>query len=254
MSLSTESLFPTASSWQLEFVRLIAFPVPANPTLSLDQEWWNEVAGAQPEDYISIRKKQSRDDRGTFQGVLLSLTVDIGRIVWEARPPAVVDVSGHFPTFDGPFQDKVSWFVQLLTPWLKTSCPPLLRLAFSAKLLQPATSSQEAYRVLAAHLPMVRFDPNPNDFLLQLNRRKEKSDVVDGLPINRLSTWYKMNAVIEIEPGRPFNWPDHCYGALELDINTAPERAEVLPRNSLPQLFQELAALGVVIAERGDRP
>jgi hypothetical protein len=142
----------------------------------------------------------------------------------------------------------------LLDSWLTTSCPPLIRLALSAKLLQPAANAEEAYRVLAAHLPTVKLDSNPNDFLLQINRRKQKSDVVDGLPINRVCTWSKMNVAIVIEPGRPIHWPDGCYSALELDINTAPENTEILPRESLASLFTELASLGGDVAEHGDIP
>jgi len=243
---------PADSAWQLEFVRLIAFP--ASPPVFLDQDWWKDLVAEQPADFESTRKKESREDRGSFHGVLLSLAVDFTRIVWEARPPAVVDQSGNFPTLDGPFREKVGWFVELLNPWLRTSCPPLLRLAFHAKLLQPAASPKEAYEVLAKKLPIVNLDSNLNDFFLQINRRKPKSDVVDGLPINRLSAWSKMNLAVSIEPGKLFQWPDRCYSALELDINTAPERTEVLPRESLPRLFQELRDLAVDIAERGDTP
>jgi hypothetical protein len=254
MNALKKNRLPATSAWQLEFARLIAFPV--SPPAFIDQQWWQDLAsryGEQPEDFASTRKKHFRDDRGSFQGVLLALTVELDRVVWEARSPGVVDASGNFPTI-GPFREKVDWFVELLSPWLTTSCPPLIRLAFSAKLLQPASSVKEAYRILAAHLPTVNLDSNPNDFLLQINRRKEKSDVVDGLPINRVCTWSKMNVAIMIEPGRPFKWPDRCYSALELDINTAPERAEALPRDSLARLFRELASLGVDIAERGDIP
>jgi hypothetical protein len=240
------------SNWQLEFVRLIAFPT--SPAVFHDQEWWKELGGEPAGDFVSTRKKEYRDDRGSFQGVLLSLTVDFSRIVWEARPLAVVDHSGTFPTLDGPFQERLHWFGQLLNRWLSSSCPPLLRLAFSAKLLQPAASAEEAYRVLADHLPIVNLDSNPNDFLLQLNRRKETSEVVGGLPINRVCTWSKMNLAVFIEPDRPFKWPDRCYSALELDINTAPERTKGLPRTSLTQLFQELVSLGIEIAECGDMP
>jgi hypothetical protein len=252
MKVPKKGRLPAASAWQLEFVRLIAFP--ASPPVFLDQDWWKDLVAEQPDDFVSTRKKEYRDDRGSFQGVLLSLTVDFMRVVWEARPPAVVDRSGNFPTFDEPFQDKVGWFVKLLNPWLTTSCPPLQRLAFSAKLLQPAASAAEAYRFLAAKLPTVNLDSNPNDFFLQINRRKPKSDVVDGLPINRVSAWSKMNVAVSIEPGKLFQWPDRCYSALELDINTAPERTEVLPRDSVPRLFRELVDLGVDIAKRGDTP
>jgi hypothetical protein len=252
MNVPKKSRLPVSSAWQLEFVRLIAFP--ATPSLlSLNQEWWKELTAEQPDDFVSTRKKEYREDRGTFQGALLSLTINPGHLIWEARSPDVVDVSGRFPTL-GPFREKIDWFVELLSPWLSTSCPPLVRLAFSAKMLQHAASPQEAYRILAAHLPTFKVDTTLNDFLLQINRRKESSTVVKGLPINRLSTWSKMNIAIVIEPGRPFHWPNECYSALELDINTAPEKADLLPRKLLPQLFAELASLGVDIAERRDRP
>lgn len=252
MNVSKEGGVPAASAWQLEFARLIAFP--AKPPFFIDQHWWHELTSQQPQDFASTRKKDSRDDRGTFQEVLLSLTVDLNRIIWEARSPAVVDRSGNFPTV-GPFREKLGWFVELLSPWLTSSCPPLFRLALSTKLLQPAASAEEAYRVLKGHLPGVNlFDANPDDFVLQINRRKKTSNVVAGLPINRVCTWSKMNASILIEPGRPFQWPDNCYSALELDINTAPEVTDILPRASLARLFSELVSLGSDIAEQRDMP
>jgi hypothetical protein len=243
---------PAGFAWQLEFVRLIAFPV--TPPILLDQEWWRDVVGEQPDDFVSTRKKDSRDDRGSFQGALLTLNVDLARIIWEARPNAVVDLSGNFPTLEGPFPEKFNWFVKLQEPWLIRSCPPLRRLAFSAKLLRPAASAEEAFSILATYLPIVNLASNPNDFLLQINRRKESSGIMRGLPINRVSTWSKMNVAIRIEPGRAFEWPDRCYSSLELDINTAPEKIEVLPRDSLPQLFEELMSLGLGIAKQGDMP
>ncbi len=250
MNVPKKGPLPEALAWRAEFVRLIGFP--ASPAVLLDQTWWRDLTGVQPE--VSTRKNDRRDDRGIFQGALLSLTVDFSRVTWEVRPPAVVDKCGNFPTFDGPIREKFDWFAALLDTWLAASCPTLRRLAFSAKLLQPAATAKEAYRLLAAHLPMVTLDPPPNDFLLQINRRKETSDVVAGLPINRVCTWSKMNVAILIEPGRPFQWPDRCYSALELDINTAPEKAEVLPDQLVPRLFEELASLGVQIAEHGDNP
>lgn len=250
MNESGKGLLQAASAWRVEFVRLIAFP--ASPAVFLDQSWWKDLTGEQPE--VATRKKELRDDRGIYQGILLSLNIDFRRVIWEARPPAVVDESGNFPTFDGPIREKLAWFVHLLKPWLAASCPPLHRLAFSAKLLQPAATAKEAYRILAAHLPLVTLDPPPNDFLLQINRRKDNSDIVDGLAINRLSTWSRMNVAIHTELGKTFRWPDRCYSAVELDINTAPERAELLPGGSLPRLFKELASLGIEIAEGGDSP
>jgi hypothetical protein len=174
-------------------------------------------------------------------------------VIWEARSPKVVDESGRFPTL-GPFRERVNWFVELLGPWLSAACPPLVRLAFTAKMLQLAANQEDAYRILAAHLPAFKVDPSLNDFLLQINRRKDSSAVVKDMPINRVSTWSNLNLALHIEPGQPFKWPKECYSALELDINTAPEKTDTLPRELLPQLFGELAAIGRNIAERRELP
>ncbi len=256
MNVSPEGRLPAVSAWQLEFARLIAFP--ADPPFFLDQHWWQDLASGEPEDFVSTRKKHTREDRGSFQGVVLSLRVDLSRVEWLIQPPVEVDeLPGNLPTI-GPFREKVDWFVDLLSPWLANLCPPLVRLAFTGKLLQAAATQQEAYRVLAAHLPAVNFDPNPNDFLLQINRRKT-STIVPDLPLNRMSTWSKLNVTLSVEspsttPRQKFMWPDNCYTAVELDINTAPESTQILPREPLPRLFRELASLGVEIAERGDIP
>jgi hypothetical protein len=242
---------PEAAAWQLEFARLITFP--AEPALFLDQHWWQDMASGLPDDFVSTRKKNSLEERGSFQGVALSLTIDLQRLEWLIQPLAEIDeVSGTLPTL-GPFRDKVDWFVDLMSAWLANSCPPLVRLAFAGKLLQAAATQQEAYRVLAAHLPTVQLEPNPNDFLFHVNRRRN-STVLPGLPLNRMSTWSKLNIAFSVSPGTSFKWPDRCYSAVQLDMNTAPERTEILPRESLPQLFRELASLGVEIAERGDIP
>jgi hypothetical protein len=253
ITVTKKGRLPVASAWQLQVVRLIAFP--DKPPALLEQNWWKDLVIETPQDFVSTRKVGFHDDRGSIQErVLLSLTLDLNRVVWEARPHALVDKSGNYPTFDGQFRQSISWFGNLMNGWLTTSCPPLFRLAFSAKLLRLAANAKEAYEVLAAHLPTVNLDSNPNDFLLQINRRKEKSGVVADLSINRVSTWSKLNVEIVIEPGKPFRWPDRCYSSVELDVNSAPERTEILPRTKLPQLFEELTSLGVEIAERGDIP
>jgi hypothetical protein len=252
MNVSKEDRLPAASVWQLEFIRLLAFP--AEPPVFLDQHWWRDFAG-QPEDYVSTRKKDIREDRGSFQGVVLSLRVDLGRVEWLIQPPVGFGESpGHFPTI-GPFREKIDWVVDFLSPWLANSCPPLVRLALTGKLLQAAATQPEAYRVLGAYVPAVNLDTNPNDFFFQVNRRRT-STVIPDLPLNRISAWSKLNVAVSVEsPAKTsFRWPDICYSALELDLNTAPERTELLPHELLPQLLRELAFLGIEIAEYGDIP
>jgi hypothetical protein len=52
--------------------------------------------------------------------------------------------------------------------------------------------------------------------------------------------------------GKPFSWPDKCYSAVQLDINTAPEKAQTLPAKLLPQLVEEFVVLALEIAAKGD--
>ena len=100
-------------------------------------------------------------------------------------------------------------------------------------------------------LPGVKLIPQPNDFLYHVNRRRD-SRTVQGLQINRMSTWSKLNILLFVQPGEPFSWPDKCYIAVQVDINTAPEKAQVLPAKLLPELFDELMAFALEIAARGD--
>jgi hypothetical protein len=59
MNASREGRLSAVSAWQLEFARLIAFP--AEPPLFLDQHWLQELASGQLEDFVSTRKKHTRE-------------------------------------------------------------------------------------------------------------------------------------------------------------------------------------------------
>jgi hypothetical protein len=249
MSVSNGGGLAVALDWRLEFVRLVAFST--DPLLFLEQNWWQDVASERPDDFVSIRKRNFREDRGSFRGMILTLRVEAGRLEWLLQPnPESGESPGMYPTL-GPFREKIGWFVEVLSPWLATSCPSLLRLAFTGKLLQAADSLEDAYRILGACLPAVDLSRSPNDVFFQVNRRRV-SAVVPELPINRVSAWSKLNIALSAPSGMPVDWPENCYAALELDMNTAPERSDSLPRESLPPLFRELALLGIEIAEHGD--
>jgi hypothetical protein len=235
------------SAWQLEFARLFAYPAKA-VDLTEPLHWWQVLTG-RPANLEYRQSPYSGMCADTVNGAKLSMRIDSRSILWEFNSLAT---AGDIPTI-GPFREKIDWLLEFFTPWLATSCPPIRRLAFNCKLLQAAATQRDAFRILAAHLPMVKLEPNPNDFTLQINRRTS-SAVVEGLPINRLSTWAKMNIVFSVEPGKPFEWPEKCYSALELDINTAPEKMEVLPGKFLPALLRELTEHAVKIAQRGETP
>jgi hypothetical protein len=244
------------AAWQLEFARLFAYPVES--PLLIQQRWWQALAG-QPDDFELHETKQSRKVSGSINGARLSLTIDPNHIIWEIQPPPQ---GGPLPTL-GQFREKLEWVVAKLTPWLANSCPPIRRLSFNWKLLQFAATQRKAFEILAHYLPGelifkrsagMDVEPrSPNDFILQMNRRRD-STVIGGLPLNRVSTWSKINVPFVVDAEKDFEWPEECYSALELQINTAPEKTKVLPPEQVPQLFRELADLGVEIADHGDIP
>src|SRR5262249_51918644 len=159
MEAATEPAPPGAPAWQLEFARLIAFP--AEPALGLKQNWWQVVVGGQPDDYTLTRTKGRHEERGTVQDLGLSLTIDPHRIEWLVEPlGTLVEAEGRLPTI-GPFQEKIPWFARLVTPWLADSAPPVLRLAFVCKLLQPADTQEDVYRALERLLRSVKLTPRP---------------------------------------------------------------------------------------------
>jgi hypothetical protein len=229
--------------WQLEFVLLLAVKVSLGPHPA---GWWKEVTNESPATCANL------EERGSFQGSVLSLTDDSRRISWLAQP-GQQGSPDNLPVL-GPFREKMEWFFQLLSPWMQKSCPPLQRLAFSGKLLYRAKTHEEAYEFLASRLrsSVILQKPYPDDFAYQVNRRKHSETEGLQVELNRMARWSKMSVALFSEPsGAPLRWLDSCYAALDLDINTAPETTS-LPQHLLPHLFRELVQRAIEIAESGD--
>jgi hypothetical protein len=114
MASSTASNLPPATGWQLEFARVVAFPT--RPPFFINQQWLRDLvlkSGGDPEDLVSTQKKHTREYRCSFQGASISLSVDVSRVVWEAKSCDELDISGKHPTL-GPFPERVEWFMDLL--------------------------------------------------------------------------------------------------------------------------------------------
>jgi hypothetical protein len=222
------------------------------------QNWWQELTGAEPENVLEKRQKQEREESGVFQGAVLSLSFDLLRIQWAVSPRLDVEnlPGGQLPPCLGSFIERQAWFRALMERWLP-HCPAVHRLAFTASLLQPVPDQPAGYRMLDRYLRWVEIDPQSSEFLYRINRRAN-SAIVQGMGINRLSTWLvaKFAVLMRIvEGGHPEQQiePTETFAcAMELDINTAPEFRGPLPHADLPRIFAELVAAAVEIATRGD--
>jgi len=161
----------------------------------------------------------------------------------------------------GPVREALDIFSPLMRRWFELeSCPPVQRLAFGAILRQPVNDQQSGYRQISAYLPFVKLDAeNSSDFSYQINRPRVSTSGFAELKINRLSKWsvvagQSIQFAVGLTSARYL--PGRAYFAchLEVDINTAAEFQGELPRDQLPQIFQELVDLGIEIAREGDIP
>ena len=69
-----------ASNWQAESLRLTVF-LATNVQLG-DEGWWTKVAGTDPENRIAKPNRGEIVEAGIFQGNVLTLSVQPGRIDW----------------------------------------------------------------------------------------------------------------------------------------------------------------------------
>jgi hypothetical protein len=244
--------------WMTEHLRLTAFPQDTDH--SHEEVTWEKLIGTPPE-----TRQQRPHDRATLEaGELdsgwLTLEVSPPRINWRlmAKPSTDVPPSGIAEI--GTFRDTRETFFHLMNRWLRTS-PPLTRLAFGAKLWTSVADRQDGYKELDRLLPGIQIDSEGmSDFFYRVNRRRFSGSGIEGLKINRLSTWYFASMsilTVHVSPGvKQVHETGELGNAcmLELDINTDPEFAKRLTKRIVPKLLQELVDLGVEISEHGDQP
>jgi hypothetical protein len=248
---------PEPTVWQAQYLRFISFPV--QPQNTVNQNWWHEVARTERES--RVEKKREVEEEGTVDGVALSLSIDLLRVQWTAVPRQNAETLLDGIPVLGPFLQWREWFQNVMNRWFPLS-PEIHRLAFAGVLIQPVGDRREGYELLNRYLRWVDLDPSSSDLLYRINRRIA-SRSLDDLEINRLMTWSvgQFNVMMRVqllgEAGQPraeqTEQVERHACVLELDINTVPEpRERVLPREALPQIFEELVNLGVDIAARGD--
>lgn len=247
---------PTEIFWELETLRLTAFPIDPVAVDGLD--WWQRVMGSAPDQSSIDRRRAALAQLGTLPGeaglaASLRLVVEPLRVQWDLLPPQ--DAAEPAPVTLGRWDAAVPPFQAFMKEWLGIA-PALNRLAFGAVLHGKVSDRREGYENLARFLPFP-IDPESSDFLFQTNKQVGSASI-EGLGLNRLTKWSVATMELVMLPlGVPGTSPvarkTHLGTAcrLELDINTAPERTDPLPQDSLAGLWDELEQLGRAIADEG---
>lgn len=242
-------------------MRLTVFPTVAPDVESVT--WWKEVIGEPPETKTIQPRTASLQEVGTIRGGLckLSLECQPQRIDWLFFPSVKGTEITDFPTFID-LEGGLKLVDDLLEHWL-ASCPASKRLALGVVLIQRTESKKAAYELLKKYLPSVQLDAEKSsEFSYQINRPR-LSNTVDGLSINRLSKWsaIKLSGMmiqLGIGQGEPtakfLKSSTELNGCrLELDINTSPQVADALSKESLNSLVHEMKTMAMEIASEGDK-
>lgn len=254
--MTSESATPT-QSWLVESIRLTAFPLPG-ASLDTSQETWLALVGEQPESV----ETNPRQNLGTASGrweadsspVNLAISVSSGRIDLRITPYIDLDSPmDHIPSIGEP-APTVDAFRSLAVRWLEHA-PSIKRLAVAPTLVREAVSVEEGYRLLGSTLP-AGFDPSDYfDFNLQLNR-KTNSSAIPGLELNRLVKW-SLGTLQEFVIlgsgglGKTVQQQSRTIARIDMDINTAAEQEDELPKSSMPDLLSELIDFALEISYHG---
>lgn len=245
-------------NWRAESLRVTLF---AQAGLELSaSDWWLAVVGEPPESKTERLRESLQTMEGHLGKAKLILNVLANRVDW---------IVGFDPNLDqeltespniGSYPDVLESFRNKIFPWLK-SAPAVTRLAWGATLSQPVADRVTGYRKLQEYLPSLKVDPeNSSDLLYQINRPR-KSKTMEGLVVNRLQKWsvltfhtlqFQVGATQAQIEQRMHHAVSGC--RVELDINTAEGRAEILPKERVDDLVQELVRIGDEILTKGDTP
>ena len=249
---------PPLSAWQTQLIRLTAFPSPLMTVAN--QNWWEEVVGELPTTQKREPKTFEQSDEGPYKNGRLILNVSPLRIDWGYTVPEVNpnESRAKLPVL-GSFEQVLNDFSDLIQRWLSIPNLILVRLAFGSVLLQEVDSDAKGHLLVSSYLPFALDPENTSDLLYRINR-KRPSETLNGLVINRLSTWNAISTprfALRVSLGHAMqgSFFEPIYAAqLELDISTAHDYADNLPPEKLGDIFLELTKLGIEIAQEGDIP
>jgi hypothetical protein len=244
--------------WRVEHIRITAFPIgdPREPS----PNWWRDVVGKEPQTR-TVRQGIGIQEAGPIRDNYCNLILEIqaSRIDWLLSPVVRAnDSPTAFPEISA-YPQPVEVMQELLSDWLR-ALSPIRRLAVGCVLTAPTENKNAGYRSLAPLLPSIRLDPDQSsDFSYTINRHASSREI-SGLHINRISQWsVALLTGIQLTLGDGTTSVRETGSGisairLQMDINSAADRAERLPSDRVVPLFAELLTFMDNIANRGDIP
>ena len=241
------------TDWTAEQLRCSAFILQGDSQPA--HHWWRKLAEAEPEQVTSNPRLGSSQAVGGLGPGTLIVSTQPDRVDWFLGPPLIEAVSILEPAAMAPKPPSIGGageafdvFSEISKRWLAfEEIPNLNRLALGGVLSHQEENKRAAYLRLPDYVP-VQVDPESSDFLYQISLPMQSRSNIEGLTINRLSKWaVTMFKLIALNaPGGPLTQDLRTTIALrsEIDVNTAQEYQNELPKDRLAQIFDELVDYG----------
>lgn len=243
--------------WQAQNLRLTVFSVedvlPIDKLESQASKIWESLIDSPPNE-VNIHPKERRAViEEPIGGENLRLDVEGSKITWFEYP--FFDTETQDLPLLGSYDETQSNFRDRMTSWLSESCPNINRIAYGAGLVLPKENRISVYEALNDLIPSVNLDVQQSrDFIYRINRQRHSSIGIQGLRLNRLSTWSGVEFKTVTNNPEGTNEKVAFAGLVNMDINTIKESAQVFEKLQVLRIFEELVSNANEIAKRGDQP
>jgi hypothetical protein len=240
-------------NWLTESVRLSLF---SSQVVKLTGENWKQLTGQdEPE------QEQKGSGRHVFASNIIGGQLHLGAIANRCdiilNPVTQTDVPEEYIPSVGQWPNSVEQFQKLTEPFLEKVPFPVVRMAFAPALLHKFADRLSAYKTLVSLVKTINQPPEKlHDLLFRVNW-PQNSTAVNGLILNRLTTWSVIQIQLQMlvaDGNSPATYVNELANALrlELDHNTDPKHIEAFDAAQLVPIYRELTNLALQNAQEGE--
>jgi hypothetical protein len=240
--------------WAVQQLRLSLF---ASEPITLSESLWKTITG-QDEAESRTAVPGGKQYSGKFLGGVLVMSYAASRADFVLNlDEAAIDLTQEevFSPTIGKWTDLATSFAKTAETILQNFPSPTVRLAFSGNLLLQTESREDSYKKLDDLLVSVEVDTKSRDLIFRINWPQE-SEAVDGLELNRITTWsainFKRTLRVTGSEGAVAPSIETPFVRLEFDHNTDQARKETFEKAQTVPIFQELLKLARENAETGE--
>lgn len=244
-----------ALDWSTETLRVSLF---SNDVVKLSPDDWKKITGNDAPE--AEQKAVGRHIMsGPFLEGQLSLSATALRLdcVLTAPPPPDPIPEAYVPIV-GRWPEVCKEFLAATEKWVGSLGSPIIRIAVGAVLLAPQPSLEDAYKSLLGMVESVKGNPaKMRDLAFRVNW-PVNSTSVNGLILNRLTTWtvVQMQYQVSVSPSANvlMATPVSYFVRLEIDHNTDAHRTQPFDQNRVVPIYTELTKLALENVEKGELP